>query len=197
MVYLLEPKKYTWGKVPYISHELIDKQVKGIPLQQSDIPTESKLKGRFALPDIGSPTEGFLIVSDRGRAALEDLAPGCVAFFPLNIRAPEHMLTAKAYYFIDVLPRAQCIDLDRSPTVKRIVRAPDGRESRALTGLITDPSIKFKPLAPETPPIWREADVDRPTVHFFSNKEDNFMRDELWEALNAKLPGQLVARKLA
>ena len=49
MVYLLEPKRYTWGKVPYLPQELLDKQVQGVPLQQSDIPAESELKGRFAL----------------------------------------------------------------------------------------------------------------------------------------------------
>src|SRR4051794_2549318 len=160
MVYLLEAKKYTWGQVPFVSRELVDKQVQGIPLQQSDIPTESVLKGRFALPDICSPTSGFVFVSDRGRAALEELAPGCVAFFPLNMKAPEHMLTAKAYFFYDVLPRAQLIDWDRSPTVPRIVRASDGRESRALDGRITDPSIKFKAVTLETSQIWREADLD-------------------------------------
>jgi hypothetical protein len=197
MVYLLEAKKYTWGKVPLVSPELVDKQVQGIPLQQSDIPAESVLKGRFALPDICRPTSGFVFVSDHGRAALEELAPGCVAFFPLNFRAPEHMLTTKAYFFYDILPRAQFIDWDRSPTVARIVRASGGRESRALKGPITDPSIKFKAVTPETPRIWREADMDRPTVHFFPNKKDVFMRDELWEALSARFPGQLVATKLA
>jgi hypothetical protein len=196
MVYLLEAKKYTWGKVPLVSQELVDKQVQGIPLQEGDIPAESVLKGRFALPDICRPTSGFVFVSDRGRAALEELAPGCVTFFPLNMKAAEHMLTTKAYFFYDVLPRAQLIDWDRSPTVARIVRAPDGRESRALKGPITDLSIKFKAVTPETPPIWRETDLDRPTIHFFPNKKDVFMRDELWEALNAKFPGQLVAAKL-
>jgi hypothetical protein len=197
MVYLLEAKKYTWGKVPLVSRELVDKQVQGIPLQQSDIPAESVLKGRFSLPDICKPTSGFVFVSDRGRAALEELAPGCVAFFPLNMKAPEHMLTANAYFFYDVLPRAQLIDWDQTPTAPRIVRAPDGRESRSIQGRVTDQSTKFKAVTPETPPIWREADVDRPAVHFFRNKEDVFMRDELWEALNARFPGQLVARKLA
>jgi len=197
MIYLLKPKQYKWIQYPRVPPELVDKQVKGIALQQSDMPAETVLKARFELPDICRPSEGFLFVSDRGREALEELSPGCVAFFPLNLKAPAHMLTAKSYFFIDVLPRAQCIDLDRSPTVPRIMRAPDGRESRALKGLITDPSIKFKPLASETPPIWREADLDRPAVHFFSDKRDVFLRDELWEALNAKLPDQLVATKLA
>ena len=61
MLYVLEPKKCTWGKVPLAPRELVDKQVRGIPLQQSDIPPESVLKGRFALPDICRPTSGFVL----------------------------------------------------------------------------------------------------------------------------------------
>ena len=197
MVYLLEPKLYKWIKVPNVSSELARKQVAGLALQQSDIPADSVLKARFELPDICSPTRGFRFVSDRGQAALEELAPGCVAFFPLNLKAPEHMLTAKAYCFIDVLPRAQLIDWDLTPTVPRIARASDGRESRSIQVRITDPSITFKPVTPETPKIWREATVDRPNVQFFLNKADVFMRDELWEAFDARFPKQLVARKLA
>lgn len=197
MAYLLEPKRYKWDRYPSFSSVLMDKQVQGIPLQQSDIPAETVLKARFALPDICRPGDGFLFVSDRGRAALEELVPSCITFFPLNLKAPAHMLTAKGYFFIDVLPRAQLIDWDLSPTVPRVVRAPDGRESRAIKGVITDPSIRFKAVTPETPLIWREADLDRPTVHFFRSKLDVFLRDELWEALNARLPDQLVARKLA
>ena len=198
MVYLLETTdQLLWDRVPYISRELVDKQVQGIPLQQSDIPAESVLDGQFELPDIANPTDGFRFVSDRGRAALEELAPGCVAFFPLNLKVAESMRPARDYFFIDVLPRAQCIDWDLTPTIPRVVRAPDGRESRSIKGGITNPSIKFKAVTPETPKIWREADLDRPTVQFFFSKKEMFLRDELWEALNARFPGRLLATKLA
>lgn len=197
MVYLLEPKRYRWSKYPLVPKALNDKQVYGIPLQQSDIPVETMLKARFELPDICEPAKGFLFVSDRFRVVLEELTPGCVVFLPLNLKVPQHMLTAKAYFFIDILPRAQLIDWDQSPTGPRIVRAPDGRESRSLRGRgITDPSVKFRTVTAETPQIWREADFDRPTVHYFPDKRDVFMQDELWEALNAKFPKQLVATKL-
>jgi hypothetical protein len=197
MVYLLEPKKYKWITFPKVPHELLDRQVKGNALQQSDIPAEATLKARFKLPDVCRPSQGFLFVSNRGRAVLEELAPGCVAFFPLNLNAPEHMLAERAYFFIDVLPRAQLIDWDQTPTGPRVVRAPDGRESRAIQGYIKTTSTKFKAVTPETSPIWREADFDRPTVHFFCNKLDVFLRDDLWEELNARLPGQLLATKFA
>jgi hypothetical protein len=196
MVYILEPKRYKWVQYPIVPGALDYKRVQGIPLQQSDLPAESVLKARFELPDICEPASGFLFVSDRFRAALEELVPGCVAFLPLNLKAP-HMLTAKGYFFIDVLPRAQTIDWDRSSTSPRIVRAPDGRESRTINGLMTDPSVKFRTVTAETPPIWREADLDRPTVHYFPSKRHVLLQVELWEALNARFPKQLVATKLA
>ena len=102
MVYLLETTKYEWDRVPFVPRELADKQVKGIALQQSDMPAESLLDGLFELPDICRPTLGFLFVSDRCRAVLEELAPGCVAFLPLNLSVPERMSPAKSYFFIDV-----------------------------------------------------------------------------------------------
>jgi hypothetical protein len=167
MVYVLDTPLYEWDRVPRVSHELVEKQIQGLPLQSSDIPAEPQLAGPFDVPDICIPTDGFLFVSDRGRAALEELAPGCVAFFPIDLKAPERMRPAKAYFFIEVLPRAQCIDWDRSETVRRIVRAPDGRESRAIRGSIWNRSTKVKAVSPDMPKIWREVDVDRPAVHFF------------------------------
>src|SRR5262249_19152407 len=107
-----------------------------------------------------------------------------------------HMHPAKTYFFIEVIARAQSIDWDRSKTRRRIVRAPDGRESRGLGQLLFEPSTKFKAMTPDIPPIWREIDVDHPTFHFFHSKEDIFMRNEIWEALDARFPDQLVPRKL-
>jgi hypothetical protein len=196
MVYLLELTPRKWIRSAGVLGELLQKQIDGIALQQSDIPAEKALDGRFELPDFCGAGDGFRFVSDRGKAALEELAPGCVAFFPLNLKVPARMRPAHSYFFFDVLTRAQLIDWDLSPTAVRIVRASDGRESRALGVRITDPSIKFKPLTSEVPLIWREADVDRPTVHFFRNKQDVLLRDELWEALNARFPRQFVAKKL-
>jgi hypothetical protein len=197
MVYLLDTTKREWGRVPAPSHELVAKQVQGVPLQQSDVPAQERVRGAFDLPDICRPTHGYLFVSDRGRAALEELTPNCVAFFPFKLDAPENMHPAKAYFFIDVLTRAQCIDWDRSETQRRVVLGPDGQESRAVGARLLSPSTKFKAVTPDMPKIWREADVNRPTIHFFCNKEEIFMRDELWEALNARFPGQLFPRKLA
>jgi len=149
------------------------------------------------MPDICSPTNGFICVSDQGRAALEELAPGCIAYFPLNMRAPESMQPANAYWFIEVISRAQVIDWDRTETVPRVVRAPDGRESRTISGGVFGKSVKFKGATPDLPPLWREIDVNRPTVQFFVAKNTIFLWDDLWEELDARFPGQLNPRKLA
>jgi hypothetical protein len=144
VVYLLEPTRREWVQSAGLLGGLLKKQVKGIALQQSDIPPEKAMDGRFELPDICQAGDGFMFVSDRGRAALEDVAPSCIAFFPLKIKVPARMRPAAAYFFPDVLLRAQLIDWDRSPTAPRIVRAPDGRESRALKATLTDPLIKSR-----------------------------------------------------
>ncbi|MBV9455979.1 MAG: hypothetical protein JO141_00465 [Bradyrhizobium sp.] len=196
MVYLLDVTKREWVRVHAPSHELVKKQIQGVALQQDDMPAEVRVEGAFDLPDICRPTHGLLFVSDRGRAALEELAPGCVAFFPLSVRVPERMHPAEAYFYIDVLRRGHCIDWDRSETTRRVVAAPGGGESRAVKGVVWNPSTKFKAVDPDAPDIWREADVDRPTVHFFHSKVDVFMRDGLWNEMNDRFPGQLFPRKL-
>ena len=171
MVYLFEPTPRAWKRTAGVLGDLLTKQIEGSPLHPSDIPAAKRLDSHFKLSDINGAGDGFRFVSDRGRAALEELAPGCVAFFPLNLKIPERIRAAATYFFFDVLPRAQMIDWDQSPTSLRIVGAPDGRESRALAGgALSDLAVKFKPTTEETPPIWREADLDRPAVHFFRTK---------------------------
>ncbi len=194
MVYVMYYSPYEWDRVSGPSLELAKKLLHGVPLQQSDIPQESRFTGRFKMPDISVPTGDFFCVSDVGRAALEELAPGCSAYFALNMQLPAKMKPAKAYWYVEVIARARCIDWDRSQTQPRIVRAADGRESRALTGSFR--FAKMKVLTPDVPPIWRELDDDRPRVNFFNPKNDIFMRDELWDALNARFPGQLQAIKV-
>lgn len=198
MVYLFEPIPRPWKRAAGYLGYLVDKQVEGIPLQPSDIPPVKGIDRYFELSDFNSATHGFRFVSDRGRAALDELAPGCVAFFPLRLETPDSISADDAYFFFDVLPRAQLIDWDQSPTIRRIVHAPEGRENRKLAdNAILNLTVKFNPTTGDTPPIWREADVHRSNVHFFSNKKHIFLRDDVWERLNARFPEQLVARKFA
>jgi hypothetical protein len=196
MIYLLETERYTWVRSPGIPREVVQKYVSGAALQQADIPIETIANGRVELPDICHANDGCFIVSGYFRAALEEFVPGLITFFRLHLVGSEKMLAGREFFLFDVLPRAQMIDWDRSPTALRVTRAPEGRESRALSAPITDPSVRFKAVNPETPPIWRESDTNTPTVHFFRSKRDVFLRDELWSELNARFPKQLVARKL-
>ncbi|WP_445819600.1 imm11 family protein [Bradyrhizobium sp. ISRA442] len=119
------------------------------------------------------------------RAALEHLTPRSVAFFPLKVMAPERMYPAKVYFFIDVLRRAHCIDWDISETTRRVVTAPCDRESRGSRTLFGIPQ-RSSQQSILTRLIWREADVDRPTLHFFHNKKDALRRDEVWDELNRR-----------
>ena len=118
MVYLLYPASldYKWRRIDTVPLETAEKKRLGLPIDQSDMPAETRLDSKFELPDICAPTQGFMFSSDRGRAALEELAPGCVQFFTLNVKAPDRMRPAKAYFYLDVTGRAQSIDWDRSET---------------------------------------------------------------------------------
>ncbi|MGJ4931621.1 hypothetical protein ACQR1I_32130 [Bradyrhizobium sp. HKCCYLS2038] len=196
MAYLLEPNQYKWIQAAGAHPELLRKQINGVPLQQVDIPTETVLKGRLKLPDICSAGDAFRFVSDQGKVVLEELVPGCVSFFPLAIKATDLLLAGRRFFFIDVLPRGQLIDWDRSSTDLRDDRTKDGREVRFLRGLMTDPITKYKSVTLSTPPIWREIDVDGAAAQFIANKKHILLRDEVWEALNVKFPGQLVPRRL-
>lgn len=196
MVYVLDMSPLEWDRIAVPSQNLWQKLVDGVPLQQSDIPVRPQLIGRFKAPDIGVPTQCFIFVSNYGREALEALAPDCIAYFPMDLRMPASIQSAKDYWFIEVVSRAQLIDWDRSDTVPRLIRAPDGRESRALAGRGIRGPVKFKAITPDLPPLWRETDVDRPNVHYFQSKWPIFMRDEFWHELNARFPGQLHAQKI-
>ncbi|CCD92737.1 hypothetical protein BRAO375_2210025 [Bradyrhizobium sp. ORS 375] len=193
MVYLLEPRRYKWIQAAYVPDGLMQKQLDGIALQQSDIPLETPLKGSVPIPDICSGAQGFLFVSDRGREVLEDLVPGHIAFFPLTLKAPSRIMTAKAYYFIDVLTRAQLVDWDTTPMEPTSIRTPDGRP----TYLTRTASLEanFKTVGADTPPIWRETDVDTPTRRLLINKRLVLMQDHIWQALDERLPKQLVASR--
>jgi hypothetical protein len=196
MVYVLDMLPLEWDQIAVPSQNLMQKLVDGVPLHQNDIPVGPQLIGRFKVPDISIPTRYFIFVSNHGREILEELAPGCIAYFPMDLRVPASMQPAKAYWFIEVVSRAQLIDWDRSDTALRIVRAPDGRESRALAGRGIRGPVKFKAITPDLPPLWREIDVDRPNVHYFHSKWSIFMRDEFWHELDARFPGQLSAQKI-
>ncbi|MCC8431897.1 hypothetical protein LJ725_23225 [Reyranella aquatilis] len=196
MVYVLDMSPLEWDRITVPPDSAWQKLVDGVPLQQNDIPVEPRFIGRFKVPDISIPTQYFIFVSSHGREILDELAPGCLAYFPMELRVPASMQPAKNYWFVEVLSRAQLIDWDRSETVPRLVRAPDGRESRALAGRGIWGAVKFKAITPDLPPLWREIDVDRPNVNYFQSKWSIFMRDEFWRELDGRFPGQLSARKI-
>ena len=198
MVYLLRPtsRRFKWDKTDGIFHATHGKKNLGIPLTAADIPLEVTMKGNFVLPDFVQSQMGSIFVTDRALEALERLAPGCCQFFPVKINAPPRMEPALMYYYLDVTARAQSIDWTRSETLKRVIPAPGGGESRALKGGADGPYAKFRLLINTDPPIWREADAEIDGIHYFNNKLDEFMNDDLWQALSAEFPGQLEAMKL-
>ncbi len=72
------------------------------------------------LPDIFHTSRGTIVFSERARAVIEELAPGQVEFIPVTINAApelaERLNLASAYYFINVLGRAQRLQWPEIPT---------------------------------------------------------------------------------
>jgi hypothetical protein len=55
MVYLLDTTKFKWDKVPAPGHDLVKKQIQGVPLQQSDIRARPSCAARLIFPTSVSP----------------------------------------------------------------------------------------------------------------------------------------------
>ena len=199
MVYILEPSslKFRWERVGAGSQLLYKKSERGEPVLRSDLPAEIVLDGKFKLPDICEPTSGLIFVSEKARAVLEALAPDCISFLPLVVNAPVYMNPLGPYFHVDVIARSKTVDWHQSVTRPRIVKGPEGKESRSLKGGFRGGSVKFRPLTSRDPPIWRETDCEEAEVHFFAVKMDILMCDKLWIALNEMFVDQLRPVKIA
>src|SRR5262249_40357592 len=137
------------------------------------------------------PTASFFRRIGGGRGS-KSLPLAAAPFSPVKLQAPTRMQLEKRYWFVEVTARAQSIDWDRSETKQHAFSAPDGRAWRTLNETIFSPkpSVKFKAMTADIPPIWREAELDRDDAKYFFPRRDILMRDELWAALNARFPGQ-------
>jgi hypothetical protein len=108
------------------------------------------------LPDIFHMSRGIFVVSERARAVIEHWAPGEVEFIPVAHQAkPRVADTLKfdsAYYFINILGRAQRLLWRETPTLDYQFKTDDGAE---IFGLAHDFSEwRLREREPGEPPIW-------------------------------------------
>ena len=144
-----------------------------------------------ALPDMFHTARDLIVFSERARLVIEDWAPGQVEFIPVDFRAaPKIAARLKfdcAYYFINVLGRAQRLEWREMPA-RHFYTREDGVE---LFGSFPDFNTwKLRERSAGEPLIWH----DTPWV--VGNKRyvghtDIFVEDVLWRELDANFPDQL------
>jgi hypothetical protein len=141
-------------------------------------------------------SRGFFIFSERARVVMEHWAPGQLEFIPVACHAePKVAATldfASAYYFINVLGRAQRLQWRGMPTHKFYTRN-DGTE---LLGPLPDhDKWGLRERAPGEPLIWRDTPW-RDGNKEYTGQSDVFLEDVLWQELDANFPDQLHALRV-
>lgn len=150
-----------------------------------------------ALPDMFHTTRDIIVFSERARAVMEEWAPGQVEFIPVaccakTTRIAERLEFDSAYYFINVLGRAQRLQWLQVP-VRQLPPDEDGTVTILLLPGMRN--WKLRERAPAEPLIWR----DTPWIvgqKRYSNHSDIFIEDVLWRELDANFPDQLNALRV-
>jgi hypothetical protein len=197
MVYKFDPKYFdgtifrlddTWdmarGWMEFIRQNL------SIPA--SYFPKSFTLEAASAtLPDMFHTSRNLIVFSERARVVMEHWAPGQVEFIPVGCRAePKIAATlnlASAYYFINVLGRAQRLQWLEMPTDK----FPPQDDGIERFGLLQDFSgWELRERGPGEPLIWRDTwwrDENRE----YRGHNEVLIEDVLWRELDANFPDQL------
>lgn len=149
------------------------------------------------LPDMFHTERDIIVFSERARLVMEEWAPGQVEFIPVachakTTRIAERLEFDRAYYFINVLGRAQRLQWLEMP-VRQLPSEEDG-----IVTILLLPGMrnwKLRERAPAEPLIWR----DTPWIvgkKRYSNHSDIFIEDLLWRELDANFPDQLNALRV-
>jgi len=143
------------------------------------------------LPDMFHTSRGIFIFSERARLVMEHWAPGQVEFIPVTCRAERKIAATlnfdKAYYFINVLGRAQRLQWREMSTQKYPPRE-DGTE---LFGLLPDlHKWKLPERSADEPLIWHDTPW-RDGNREFLGQDEVLVEDVLWRELDANFPDQL------
>lgn len=150
-------------------------------------------KARAALPDMFHTTRGVFVFSERARAVMEHWSPGQVEFIPVVCHAkPKVAATLKfdsAYYFINVLGRAQRLEWHEMPTNKYPPRQ-DGTELFGLTHDFSKWALRER--AAGEPLIWHDTPWREGNKEYLG-QDEILVEDVLWRELDANFPEQIYA----
>jgi len=148
------------------------------------------------LPDIFHTARNIIVFSERARVVMEHWAPGQVEFVSVACHAePKTAATldfATAYYFINVLGRAQRLQWREMPAHKFPLQ-DDGTE---LFGMLPDfANWKLRERATGEPLIWRDTPW-RDGNKEYRGQNEVLLEDVLWRELDANFPDQLHALRV-
>jgi len=153
-------------------------------------------KAKGALPDMFHTVRRIVMFSERARLIMEKLAPGEVEFIPVDVDAPLKLAArlefADAYYFINVLGRAQRFQWLEMP-IQEYPRGEDGVER--IGALPNSREWKLRARAAGEPLIWH----DDPWIvgnKRYSARNNVFVEDSLWRELDTEFPDQLNALRV-
>jgi hypothetical protein len=198
MVYKLDPT-YWNGTIFHLdeetwkmSGEWDEYEANNQPIPASCFPKSLTFDGASAaLPDMFHTARNLIMFSEPARVVLERWAPGQVEFIPVAVQAVPDIAARlefdSAYYFINVLGRAQRLEWLELPAHKCRTRE-DGTE---LYGLLPDfHNWKLRERAAGEPLIWRDAPW-RVGNKDYRGHNVMFVEDVLWRELDANFPDQL------
>jgi hypothetical protein len=198
MVYKFDPKYFN-GSIFRLDQtsEMVrgsmqfDRQ--NLPIPASYFPKLLTFEAASArLPDMFHMSRGIFVFSERARAVIVRWAPGQLEFIPVQCRAAKPHVAAtlnfdSAYYFINVLGRAQRLQWHEMPTDK----FPPQDDGIERFGLLQDfHKWKLRERAASEPLIWRD-DWWQDGNKEYRGHNEALIEDVLWRELDANFPDQL------
>jgi len=211
MVYLFDPHYWNGTIFRVDDFEMSDKDDEGYgwlgylatnrPIPASWFPQSVTVQEATGeLPDMFHTYRKLIVFSGRARAAMEQRAPGQVEFVRVIFDAPprvaERAKLDSAYYFVNVLGRAQRLQWLEIPTetvaLEGVVRA------RTLPLGVTGVEMqawKLRGRAVGEPSIWYETPVEIDGLRYVAGSPV-FIDDDLWQDLDSEFPGQLNAQRV-
>jgi hypothetical protein len=162
------------------------------PIPASCFPKSLNFVGaKSNLPDMFHTSRSFNVFSEPARAVTEQCAAGQVEFIPVAVHAPPEIAGvlkfASAYYFINVLGRAQRLQWLDMPT-RKFPRREDG--TVPFTMLPERRDWKLRERAAGEPLIWRDMPW-RSGDRDYRGHSVIFIEDVVWRELDANFPDQL------
>ena len=151
---------------------------------------------RAALPDMFHTHRSFIVFSERARAVMEHWAPGQVEFIPVAVQAApdiaDRLNFAGAYYFINVLGRAQRLRWLEIPAQ----RYPPGEDGIERFSMLPDfHDWRLRERAVGEPLIWHDTPWRSGNSGYFGH-DVIFVEDVLWRELDANFPDELNAMRV-